>query len=76
MSKTIKSAIILLLLILPLALSCNNSISDNQTNSPAKGIDLVDEAWKAIDEDFVNSPSLQDDQLAEGAIRGLVESLN
>ncbi|MFA4836798.1 MAG: S41 family peptidase [Dehalococcoidia bacterium] len=76
MSKTIKSAIILLLLILPLALSCNNSISDNQTNSPAKGIDLVDEAWKAIDEDFVNSSSLQDDQLAEGAIRGLVESLN
>ena len=42
---------------------------------PPTGIELVEEAWQVILEDFVDSDELDPDVLAQGAIRGLIEAL-
>lgn len=42
---------------------------------PPTGIELVEEAWQVILEDFVDSDELDPDVLAQGAIKGLIEAL-
>ena len=76
MSKTIRLASISLLFILLLTLAYTAGVGVSQEKSPAEGIDLVKEAWEVIFEDFVDSQSLSAEELAEGAIRGLVEALD
>jgi carboxyl-terminal processing protease len=76
MSSAIKSILLLVLVILPLTIGCATSKDDPQEESLSKGIQLVDEVWQAISEDYVDSRSLNADDLAKGAIRGMVEALN
>jgi carboxyl-terminal processing protease len=44
-------------------------------DDPPEGIDVVEEVWSIILDDFVGSEALDDEALTEAAIRGLLESL-
>ncbi|MDD5094908.1 MAG: S41 family peptidase [Dehalococcoidia bacterium] len=76
MPGAIKSILLVVFVILPLALGCAASKDNPQDESFSKGMQLVGEAWEAISEDYVDSPSVNAADLAEGAIRGLMEALN
>jgi carboxyl-terminal processing protease len=45
------------------------------TGSPAAGTGLVDEAWRVIHDKYVDPKSLDDQKLAYGAIRGIVDAI-
>lgn len=44
-------------------------------DDPPEGIDVVEEVWSIILDDYVGSDDLDDEELTEAAIRGLLESL-
>ncbi|MFP3975347.1 MAG: S41 family peptidase [Dehalococcoidia bacterium] len=72
--KVILSLLIVSLLVLPLA--CAISFGGSQRSASGEGIDLVKEVWQIIQEDHVNGDSLDSEQLAEGAIEGLIKELD
>lgn len=76
MLRKIRLAAISITFVFLLTLGCSNTTDLSRPNSPAEGLELVEEAWDVIAEDFVDSQSLSTEELAEGAIRGLVEALN
>lgn len=43
--------------------------------SPAANLDLVEEAWRTIHENYVDAQNLDDEELAHGAIRGLTDAV-
>ncbi|MDY6912151.1 MAG: S41 family peptidase [Chloroflexota bacterium] len=67
MPRLLKITVTSLLLLLLLTTACLN-------DSP-KEIDLVDEAWQVVLEEFVDQQNIDNEDLAEGAIRGLIEAL-
>ena len=46
------------------------------TPSPTQGLDVVEEAWGIIFQDYVERDSLDAKALSQGAIRGMVEALD
>ncbi len=67
---------LLIVFLLALPLACTINIGGYQESGSGEGIDLVKEVWQIIQEDYVDSDSLNNEQLEEGAIRGLIEQLD
>jgi len=78
MLKTIKIAMITLLLVVSLALSFGAGcalITGNVSNTEP-GLDVVEEAWDIIFEDYVDRDRLDASTLSQAAIKGMVEALD
>ena len=64
--------ILLLLLALLSVSACDVVFESSDTGD----LDLMEEAWEIIHEDFVDIDNLDDQELAEAALRGLIEALD
>ena len=51
------------------------AVSAGPAASPAAGMKLVDEAWRTIEDNYVDPKALDDQDLSYGAIRGLTEAV-
>ncbi|MBT4511159.1 MAG: S41 family peptidase [Chloroflexi bacterium] len=71
MSTFCRLLIVSLLLVALFVSGCSDLFEDE---SP-EGIELVDEVWKLIHDDYVDSDQLDDQELAEAAIKGLIEAI-
>ena len=81
MPKTIRVALITLLVAASLALSFSAgcTLTDSQVKStPAAGpgLDVVDEAWQVIFNNYVEKEKINTSNLTMGAIKGMLEALN
>ena len=81
MPKTIRVALITLLVAASLALSFSAgcTLTDSQVKStPAAGpgLDVVDEAWQVIFNNYVEKEKINTSNLTVGAIKGMLEALN
>jgi len=78
MLKTIKIAMITLLLVVSLALSFGAGcalVTGNLSNTE-QGLDVVEEAWDIIFRDYVDRDRLDASALRQAAIKGMVEALD
>ena len=78
MSKTIKSLVIVLLLVASLALSfgAGCSVAIRTPQNPEQGLDSVEQAWNFIFQDYVDKEKLDAGALRQAAIEGMVEALD
>jgi len=78
MSKTIKITLISLLLgvILALSFGVGCALGTRISPSPEQGLDIVEEAWNLIFQDYVDKERLDTTTLGRGAIKGMVEALD
>ncbi len=83
MSKRIKIIVITVILTVSLALSFGAGCAVNIATAPhiteyssAAGIDLVEEAWHIIFDEYVEKDRLDSGALSEAAIKGMVEALD
>jgi len=78
MSKKIKIIVIALLFVVCLALSfgagCALMIENRSESVPS--LDMVEEVWNIIYEEYVDLDRLDSQALSQGAIKGIVEALN
>jgi len=73
MAKGIKAAIILVLLVLLAIPACSIDFSTEDANDD---LDIVEEVWEIIHDEYVDSDQLDDQELAEAAIRGIINALD
>ena len=77
MHKQLKVFLIILLTLLVVSVlfvgGCvaNNTPSQNQT-----GLELVDQAWNAIVQNYVEPAKINSDNLSRGAVKGIMDALN
>jgi carboxyl-terminal processing protease len=77
MHKQLKVFLIILLTLLVVSVSfvggcvANNTPSQNQT-----GLELVDQAWNAIVQNYVEPAKINSDNLSRGAVKGIMDALN
>jgi len=76
MSKRIKIIAVSLLLVAIVAISFGAGCALGGGTSPEQGLDIVEQAWDIIFQDYVDRDRLDADTLAQGAIRGMVEALD
>jgi carboxyl-terminal processing protease len=78
MPKTMKFAMITLLLVVSLALSfaAGCVIETAEPPSTDTGLDAIEEVWHIILEEYVESDRLDTGTLSQGAIRGMIEALD
>ncbi len=76
MSKRMKIIAVSLLLAAIIAISFGVGCVLGTRTSPEPGLDVVEQAWDIILQDYVDKDELDTDTLAQGAIRGMVEALN
>ena len=76
MSKRMKIVAVSLLLATIIALSFGAGYVTAIRNSSEPGLDVVEQAWNIILQDYVGKGELDTDILAQGAIRGMVEALD
>jgi len=78
MSKTIKIMVITLSLLVILALSFGAGCVLGVRTSPTQdmGLEIVEQAWNIIFQDYVGRDSLDTGILSQGAIKGMVEALD
>jgi len=76
MSKTIKIIAISLLLVAIVGLSFGAGCVIGTRNSTEPGLDVVEQAWEVILQDYVDKDKLDTSTLAQGAIKGMVEALD
>lgn len=74
MARLIKYAVLFVLILSLVALACRTGASTPSAESP-QGLDLVEEAWEIISKEYVSAGQLDQHQLAQGAIRGMVQAL-
>ena len=74
MSKTIKITLISLLVgvILALSFGVGCALGTRISPSPEQGLDIVEQAWNIIFQDYVDKDKLDAGILIQGAIRGMV----
>ena len=70
-----KTVALFLLFTIPFTASCLGTI-DISFNKSTEGLDIVEEAWKTIQRDFVDSEDIDLNELAEEAIQAMVETLD
>jgi len=75
MSKTIKIIAVSLLLAAIIVLSFGAGCALGARTSTEPGLDVVEQAWEIILQNYVDKDELDIDALAQGAIRGMVEAL-
>ena len=78
MPRTIKTVITTLLLVVSLALSFGAGCALEATNlsSTDQGLGVIEEAWNLIFQDYVAKETLDASTLSQGAVKGMVETLN
>ncbi len=76
MSKRIKIIAVSLLLAAMVAISFGAGCALGVRTSPEPGLDIVEQVWNIIFQDYVDRDRLDADTLAQGAIRGMVEALD
>jgi carboxyl-terminal processing protease len=76
MSKRMKIVAVSLLLATIIALSFGAGYVTAIRNSSEPGLDVVEQTWNIILQDYVGKGELDTDILAQGAIRGMVEALD
>jgi len=78
MSKTIKIMVITLAFVVILALSfgAGCALGAKTLPSPDTGLEVVEQAWNLIFQDYVGKDSLDAALLTEGAIKGMVEAVD
>ena len=80
MSKTIKTVLVTILLLVSLVLAfvagCSPDSKTLTPHSSSQGLDIVEEVWDIIFQDYVEKDSLDADALRQGAIRGMLEALD
>ncbi len=76
MSKRMKIVAVSLLLATIIALSFGAGYVTAIRNSSEPGLDVVEQAWNIILQDYVGKGELDTSTLAQGAIRGMVETLD
>jgi len=78
MSKTIKIIVISLLLaaIVGLSFGAGCVLGTRNSSEPETGLEVVEEAWEVILQDYVDKDNLDTGTLAQGAIEGMVEALD
>ena len=77
MSKILK-VVVIALLVMSLALSFGAGCALGTKTPPSsnQGLDIVEEAWDIISQDYVEKDRLDASQLSQGAIKGMVEALD
>ena len=77
MSKTIKIIVITLLFVIMLALSfgVGCALGAKTAPNPNLGLEIVEQAWNIIFQDYVDKDRLNTSTLSQGAIQGMVEAL-
>ena len=80
MSKTIKTVLVTILLLVSLVLAfvagCSPDSKTLTPHSSSQGLDIVEEVWDIIFQDYVEKDGLDADALRQGAIRGMLEALD
>jgi len=76
MSKRIKIIAVSLLLAAMVAISFGAGCALGVRTSPEPGLDIVEQVWNIIFQDYVDRDRLDADTLAQGAIRGMVKALD
>ncbi|MEE9399782.1 MAG: S41 family peptidase [Dehalococcoidales bacterium] len=78
MSKTMKSVLLGLVLVAVLALSfgMGYNVGRQPPAGSAKGLEVVEQAWNVIFNDYVGRDQLDDSVLSEAAIKGIIEALD
>ncbi len=78
MSKTIKTAMITLLLVVSLILSfgAGCALGTKTLSGADLGLDTIQEAWNIIFQDYVEKDRLDSGALSQAAIKGMVEALD
>ncbi|MFB0559486.1 MAG: S41 family peptidase [Dehalococcoidales bacterium] len=76
MSKTTKTLLITLVLVVSLALSFWAGYALGTKTPPVQGLDTVEEAWNIIFHDYVDQDRLDANALSQGAIKGMVEAVD
>ncbi|MBM2825125.1 MAG: family peptidase [Dehalococcoidales bacterium] len=78
MSKMIKMRLITMFLAVSLVLSLSTgcAIGSSPLTSPARNLDVVQEAWGIISEDYVERDKVDASALSHAAIKSMVEALN
>jgi len=80
MLKAIKIMLVTLLLAMSLVLSsvagCSPGVHTQAPPSSGQDLDIVEEVWDIIFQDYVERDSLDADALRQGAIRGMLEALD
>jgi len=78
MPKKLKFIMITLLLVVSLALSfaAGCVIETAEPSSTDTGLDVIEEVWNTILEEYVESDRLDTGTLSQGAIRGMIEALD
>jgi carboxyl-terminal processing protease len=76
MAKTIKIMAVTLLLAATIALSFGAGCALGVRTSPGHGLDIVEQAWNIIFQDYVDKDKLDASKLTQGAIKGMVEALD
>lgn len=78
MSKTIKIMVITLAFVVILALSfgAGCALGARTSPNPDLGLEVVEQAWNLIFQDYVDKDSLDAALLTEGAIKGMVEAVD
>jgi carboxyl-terminal processing protease len=76
MSKRIKIIVMSLLLAAMVVVSFGAGCALGVRTSPKQGLDIVEQGWDIIFQDYVAKDELDAETLAQGAIRGMVEALD
>jgi carboxyl-terminal processing protease len=75
MAKKIKIIAVTLLMLATIALSFGAGCVLATKTSPGLNLDLVEEAWSIIQEDYVDRDNIDATKLTQGAVRGMVAAL-
>ena len=77
MSKVLKIMVIALLVVsLALSFGAGCALGTRTPPSSSQSLDIVEEAWNIIFQDYVDKDRLDAGALSEGAIKGMVEALD
>jgi len=76
MSKRMKIIAVSLLLAATVAVSFGVGCIIGVETSPQSGLEVVEQAWEIIFQDYVDKGELDAETLAQGAVRGMVEALD
>lgn len=77
MHKQLKVFLIILLTLLVVSvLFVGGCVADNTPSQNQTGLELVDQAWNAIVQNYVEPAKINSDNLSRGAVKGIMDALN